>query len=91
MERPTSDEICKLIDFLIGETEPWADTRIDGIRAENLHILISVTDSLVYRLYQTAKYQNSPYYSSRAIGKSAYSAMMNLKTQCEELEREVGE
>lgn len=91
MAKMTSDEICKLLDIFIGETEPWADSTVDAERYENLNTLIDICFWAIHRLYIVSKYRTSPYWSSKEIGEKAYSAMMDLKAQCEELESEVKE
>ena len=40
----TSGEIIKLLDNLIGPTEPYGDSAIDLARKENLNVLLNVTD-----------------------------------------------
>lgn len=39
-----SETIIKVLDTLIGATEPIGDTRIDEVRMKNLKILVDVTN-----------------------------------------------
>lgn len=86
MERLTSEEICKVVDFLIGETEPAADQAIDDVRLENLKTLIDISHWAMYRLYRVSEYRTSSYYSCKGMGEKAYSEMMELKEYFEDEE-----
>ena len=84
MARLKSDEICKLLEVLVGSTLPVADTSIDDIITQNVDTLIDISYWVIRRLYITSEYRTSPYYSSKAIGETAYSAMMDLKEYFDE-------
>ena len=71
MAKMTSDEICKLLDVLVGETKPAADQSIDDVRLENLNTLIDISYWVIRRLYCTSEYRTSSYCSSKEIGEKA--------------------
>ena len=88
MARLKSDEICKLLDTLVGYTFPVSDSSIDNAIAENLDILIDISYWVIRRLYRTSEYRTSSYCSSKEIGEKAYLAMMDLKEYFDDLEVE---
>lgn len=88
MAKMTPDEIRKLLDVLVGETEPAADQAIDDERLENLNILIDISYWAIRRLYLASEYRTSSYYSCKRLGEKAYSEMMELKEYFEDEEDE---
>ena len=89
MEKMTSREICKLLDIIIGETEPIADSAVDPIRAENLKTLIDIGDWVLDGLLYAAEHHKDPYYSSQTIGETAYAAMIEWKEWLEQKKEEL--
>lgn len=89
MERMTSREICKMLEILIGNTEPEADSAIDEKREENLKTLIDIGDWLLDGLYYSARHRKDPYASSRNIGERAYATMLEWKDWLAEREEEL--
>ena len=89
MKRMTSQEICKLLDILIGPTEPVADSAIDVEREENLKTLIDIDNWVFDRLYDAAKHRKEPYYSSSKVGERAYGAILEWKDWLTESEDEL--
>ena len=89
MKKLTSSEICDLLEYLIGETEPVADTAIDDIREQNLKILIDIGDWILDGLYYTAKHNHDIYKSSREMGERAYATMLEWKDWLAKKEREL--
>lgn len=89
MERMTSREICKMLEILIGNTEPEADTAIDEKREKNLMTLIDVGDWLIDGLYYSARHRKDLYASSRIIGERAYATMLEWKDRLAEIEEEL--
>ncbi len=79
MEKMTSREICKLLDIIIGKTEPVADSAVDDEREENFQTLIDIGDWVLDGLFYAAEHRKDPYYSSRAVGERAYAAMLEWK------------
>ena len=89
MKKLTSNEICNLLDNLIGATEPVADSAIDDKVQENLMTLIDIGDWVLDGLYYAANHRKSPYGSSRDIGERAYAAMLEWKEWLAEKENEL--
>lgn len=79
MEKMTSREICKLLEIVVGETEPIADSAIDPVREENLKTLIDIGDWVLDGLLYVAEHRKDPYYSSRKVGERAYATMLEWK------------
>ena len=89
MAKMTSREICKLLEIIIGETEPIADSAIDPVRAENLKTLIDVGNWVLDGLLYAAEHRKDLYYSSQTIGETAYAAMLEWKEWLEQKEEEL--
>ena len=89
MKRMTGQEICKLLDIVIGPTEPAADSAIDIEREENLKTLIDIGDWILDGLYYAALHRKEPYYSSCKIGERAYGTMLEWKDWLAEKEDEL--
>ena len=70
------NEIIKILNALVGMTEPTADSAIDENVEENLKVLIDVVNWCLDEMYYSARYRKSPYGSARAIGERAYAAML---------------
>lgn len=79
MDKMTSREICKLLEIVVGKTEPTADSLIDQIREENLKTLIDIGDWVLDGLLYAAEHRKDPYYSSQTIGERAYATMLEWK------------
>ena len=79
MEKMTSREICKLLDIIIGKTEPVADSAVDDEREENLKTLIDIGDWVLDGLFYAAEHRKDPYYSSSTVGERAYATMLEWK------------
>lgn len=89
MEKMTSQEICKLLEIVVGKTEPIADTAIDEMREENLKTLIDIGNWVLDGLLYAAEHRKDPYHSSQAVGERAYSAMLEWKDWLAEEEKEL--
>ena len=74
-----SGEITKVLDALIGETCPVADSEIDRQINENLMVLIDVINWCLDGVYSAASYRKSPYGSQMVVGERAYAAMLEWK------------
>ena len=79
MNKMTSREICKLLEIVVGKTEPIADSAIDQTREENLKTLIDIGDWVLDGLLYVAEHRKDPYYSSQIIGERAYATMLEWK------------
>lgn len=81
-------EVTKILNALIGMTEPTADSALDEVVAENLKMLIDVVNWCLDGMYYSAGYRKSPFGSARAIGERAYAAMLEWKDWIEKVEEE---
>lgn len=89
MEKMTSREICKLLEIIVGRTEPVADSAIDDEREENLKTLIDIGDWVLDGLLYAAEHRKDPYYSSQSIGERAYATMLEWKEWLAQREEEL--
>lgn len=89
MKRMTDQEICKLLDIVIGPTEPVADSAIDVEREENLKTLIDIGNWVLDGLYYAAQHRKDQYYSSSIVGERAYVTMLEWKDWLAEKEDEL--
>ena len=89
MEKMTSREICKLLEVVVGETEPIADSAIDDVREENLKTLIDIGDWVFDGLLYAAEHRKDPYYSSQKVGERAYATMLEWKDWLAQIETEL--
>ena len=89
MRKLNPNEICNLLDIVIGETEPIADSGIDSVREENLKVLIDIGDWVLDGLYYAAAHRKDPFYSSQRVGERAYAAMLEWKEWIAEKENEL--
>ena len=88
-EKMTSREICKLLEIIVGGTEPVADAAIDDAVNENLKTLIDIGDWVLDGLLYAAEHRKDPYYSSQTIGERAYACMLEWKDWLAEKEEEL--
>ena len=79
MTKFSHNEIEKLLDALIGNTEPVADSAIDERINENLMLLIDTVNWCLDGVYDAARHRKSPYGSQRVVGERAYAAMLEWK------------
>ena len=89
MAKMTSSEICKLLEIIVGNSEPVADSAIDSVREENLKTLIDIGNWVLDGLYYAAEHRKDPYYSSNKVGERAYAAMLEWKDWLTEKEEEL--
>jgi hypothetical protein len=82
-------EICKVLDILVGETEPIADSAVDAIREENLKTLISVGNWVLWGMMYAAEHRKDLYRSSMDVGERAYAALLEWKDWIAEKEEEL--
>ena len=88
-KKMTTEEICKLLEIVVGDTEPVADSARDVQIEENLKTLIDIGDWVLDRLLYAAGYRKEPDYSSRQIGERAYAAMLEWKEWLAQKEEEL--
>lgn len=74
----TSEEIIKVIDNLVGPTEPYGDSAIDLSRKENLKTLVDITDWCLDKLYVAATYSESNYNSQKVNGLMAKGVLEDI-------------
>ena len=67
------DTIISVVDYLIGETEPYGDTYIDQHRFANQQKLKDLTEHLICRLISSSRGCNRAEYSMKLIGEDASS------------------
>lgn len=60
----TMDEIIKILEHLIGEIEPIADSHIDEKRLCNLELWCDVADYMLARIYKVANDESLKDYAS---------------------------
>lgn len=84
-----TNEITKLLNAMIGVTEPYADSAIDERVDSNLKTLIDVTNWCLDGIYYSARHRKSEYQSARQIGERAYAAMLEWKDWISECEEEL--
>lgn len=78
----TSEEIYKVIEKLVGQLDPIADSRIDADRRENLKIFIDVFEKMHTKIDSVAwDNKDSPYGSVKETVALANKALDNLKTK----------
>lgn len=71
MEKLSEEEICKVVDLLIGEVEPAGDSRIDRDWMVNIEHLTNLIDHCLDRVSYAANYSNHDAYSMREVGRYA--------------------
>lgn len=84
-----SNEICNLLDILVGLTEPQSDTNMDDEVEYNLKTLIDIGDWVLDGIYFAARHRHSLCDSSRAIGERSYATMLEWKNWLTEKEEEL--
>lgn len=62
----------QILEKLIGETCPYGSCGIDEIRIWNLDNVLIITDWLLDRIEEAARFRNRPEASIQAIGNKAY-------------------
>lgn len=71
MEKLSEEEICKVVDLLIGDVESVGDSRIDRDRMINLKRLTFLIDHCLDRVNSAAEHSTSQEGSVRGIGRYA--------------------
>lgn len=89
MDKMTSTEICKLLEIIVGATEPVADSAIDEEREQNLKTLIDIGDWVLDGLLYAANHRKDLHYSSKTVGERAYATMLDWKDWLAEKEDEL--
>lgn len=82
-------EITKLMEMMIGGTEPCADSAIDLRVDSNLRTLIDVINWCLDGIYDAARYRKSEYRSAMDIGERAYASLLQWKEWIEGVEEEL--
>ena len=87
MSKLNSKEIIKLLDILIGGTEPIGETNYDDKVLHNLETLIDVTNWCLDGVMQAAEFIHRPEYSMNKVGFQAQCAMQEwIDWMCERME-----
>lgn len=84
MTRMKPDEIIKLLDILIGNTEAVGDSASDDIAEANLKTLIDITNWCLGGVSQSAYTNHRPEYSMKRNGERAFAALCEWKDWLEE-------
>lgn len=79
MNEFTDNEIIKILDKLIGCTEPQGDSALDRNVKENLLILFGVADWCLDGVFQAAEHRNSYAFSEKDAGDMAYREIVDWK------------
>lgn len=69
-----------IVMTLIGDIEPYGDTRIDEARYKNLGKLCDLAADLVLMMTEVATYRTRPEESIKKIGTLAYDNLLDIKT-----------
>lgn len=85
MSKLDSNEIIKLLEILIGETEAVGDSAQDKEIEKNLMTLIDVTNWCLDGIMQSAETRDRIEYSMRIVGTRAYGAMLDYKKWFDEV------
>lgn len=80
-EKLTASMIYMVVDALIGEVEPYGDTRIDSDRIENLDRLIELVSMLLDSIQIQCVYLGRPEASISEIAEKAYNYIQDLNEQ----------
>lgn len=86
MNEFTAKEICKLIDILVGKTEPIGETNYDGKALMNLEKLIDITNWCLGRMLFARKYIHRYEDSMHKVGFTAQCAMQEWEKWLKEVE-----
>lgn len=90
MERTfETKEITKLMNVMIGGTEPCADSAIDFKVDSNLRTLIDVVNWCLDGIYDAARHRKSEYRSAMDIGERAYASLLQWKDWITAVEEEL--
>ena len=89
MRKFETNEILKLLDVMVGSTEPVADSAIDEKVNDNLMVLIDVINWCLDGVYDAARHRKSDYASQREIGERAYSAILEWEEWLKQSEDEL--
>lgn len=84
-----SDEITKMVNLMIGRTDPAGDSAIDHEREENLKKLIDLVNWCLDGVYDSARHRKSFEGSVRDIGERAYSSLLEWKQWLSDIEEEL--
>ena len=67
----SESEIIRVVDCMIGATEPYGSTHIDHDRLNNQHKLEELAERVIAELCRNAKYTSRHEYSMREIAEEA--------------------
>ena len=89
MRKWSTEEVIKMIDSMVGSTEPVADSALDKDIEDNLMVLIDVVNWSLGVICDAARHRKSAYESQRRVGERAYSAMLEWGDWLKEAEDEL--
>lgn len=88
MEKLTSNEIIKLLDALVGSTEPIGETNYDLEVVDNLQKVVDICDWCLDRVVIARTYLGRPELSMHQIGYKAQCIMQEWEEWLAEKEKE---
>lgn len=83
------NEITKILNMMIGGTEPYGDSSIDERIEINVKTLIDVINWCLDGIYYAARHRKSQYKSMMDIGERAYAALLEWKEWIAAVEEEL--
>lgn len=87
-DRLNYEEIITLLDVLLGNTEPIADSAVDRKIMHNVTMTIEIANYIMEKLNQAAKYTHSPYASQNLVAKEALRELIVMRDWITKLEEE---
>jgi hypothetical protein len=86
MEDLTRKDLEKVVDRLIGATNPCGTSEVDKVRLHNAKLLISLVDYLTDEIIVLSEYRNNHEHSMKTIGLEAVRFMTELKKKLTDYE-----
>ena len=77
------DNLCDVVDKLIGPTRPYGSHEADEERYENILALSDLAAHLVHELREASQYANRPEASMKKIADHAKETLKDLHELCE--------
>lgn len=78
MSEVSPDEMCNILDALVGSTSPQADSTMDAVSQENVPMFEAVCDWVWERLIRAERHIDSPYASAKHTARMVERAAGDL-------------
>lgn len=88
MAKLNSDEIIKLLDALVGSTEPVGETNYDSQVYENFKTVVDICDWCLDRVLLARQYIGRPEWSMHEVGFKAQGCLQEWKEWLDQREKE---